>query len=280
MRLPLPDLRRWVQSPRWAWAFAAGVTACLAVYGLNRALAGPDPGGAWGLAYGVAAVLLLLGALLLGVRRRTMDLAQRLPLGRTQDWVQLHVYGGTLFLLLVLMHSGFAWPRGTLTRWLLALSLWITASGLLGVALRKWIPPLLASGLTLEVLYERIPELTAEVRGKAEEVVATCSTPLKDFYRRRIARSLARPQMRWTYLFAPSGGIAHRLRDFEFLRQRLPPEERHRCDELATLYRTKLELDAHYSLQRPLRLWLYGHVPVSLALLVLVVAHVAAVWYF
>jgi hypothetical protein len=209
-----------------------------------------------------------------------MRLAQRLPLGRAQDWVQLHVYGGTLFLLLVGMHAGFAWPRGTLTRWLLALSLWITASGLVGVALRKWIPPLLASGLAVEVLYERIPELTAELREKAEEVVALSSTPVKDFYRRRLARAFAGPRLRWSFLLDASGGISHRLKDFEFLRERLPAEERGRCDELAILYRTKLELDAHWSLQRPLRFWLYGHVPVSLALLALVLAHVAAVWYF
>ena len=42
----------------------------------------------------------------------------------------------------------------------------------------------------------------------------------------------------------------------------------------------KLEIDAHYTLQRALRGWLYFHAPPSLLLLALVAVHVATVLYY
>jgi len=153
----------------------------------------------------------------------------------------------------------------------------VTLTGLAGVGLRKWLPRVLASGLTTEVLYERIPELAAELRTKAEAVAAACSTPVRDFHRKRLAADLAAPRVRWIFFVDVTGGIQGRLRELSFLRGMLDPAERERVDELEALYRTKLELDAHYTLQRPLRWWLYAHVPVSLVLILLVVIHVVTV---
>jgi len=270
LRLPVA---RWVQRPDWLAAFAAGTAVCLAAYGINAAVGEVRPGSAWGRSYGALAALLMLAAALLAVRRRTM----RLGLGRAQDWVQLHVYGGTLALLLVLLHTGWRGAAGGFGWWLLALTIWVSASGLFGVALRKWIPRLLSSGLSLEVLYERIPELTAGVRGKAEALVASAPAPVQDFYRRQIAPEMARPRVRWIYFVDITGGIQGRLRELAFLRKLLTPEERPSLDELTALYRVKLEMDAQFTLQKALRGWLYGHVPASFVLLFLVALHIFAV---
>jgi hypothetical protein len=264
---------RWVQRPDWLAGFAAAAVVCLAAYAINAAVGEVRPGTPWGRSYGALAALLMLAAALLSVRRRTM----RWGLGRAQDWVQLHVYGGALALLLVLLHVGWRGPAGGFGWWLLALTVWVSASGLLGVALRKWIPRLLSSGLSVEVLYERIPELTAEVRGKAEALAASAPASVQDFYRRRIAAEMARPRVRWIYCVDITGGIQGRLRELAFLRRLLAPEERPLLDDLLALYRVKLEMDAHFTLQKALRFWLYGHVPVSLVLLALVALHIVSV---
>jgi len=273
------DFGRWVQRPAWLAAFAAGLAACLLALLLNALLSEVRPDNAWGRTYGTLATLLMLGAVLLGARRRTMHLS-RLPLGRAQDWVQFHVYGGTLFLLLVLMHTGLRAPRAGLTAWLLLLSVWVAVSGLLGVAIRRWVPRLLTSSLGLEVLYERIPELTAGIRARCSALAAACSTPVQDFYRKRLAPDLARPRARWIYFLDPIHGIQERLRELDFLRGLLGADDRGRLDELQALYRAKLEMDAHYTLQRALRWWLYGHVPVSFVLTLLVGIHVVTVLTF
>ena len=264
---------RSVQRPEWLRAFAVAAAALLVVYLAGALFAGARTGNAWGVTYGALAAVLMLAVAALGARRRTMSMG----FGRAQDWAQFHVYAGALFLLLVLMHTGFRWPRAALTWWLFALSLWVTLTGLAGVGLRKWLPRVLASGLTTEVLYERIPELAAELRQRAAALAAGCSAPVRDFHQKRLAADLAAPRVRWIYFVDITGGIQARLRELEFLRGLLDGEDRRRLDELETLYRTKLELDAHLTLQRPLRWWLYAHVPASLVLILLVAVHVVTV---
>lgn len=268
--------RRWVQRPEWLSAFVVAFVLLALIDLTVRWVSAPGAGSPWGVSCGSLASLLMVAAALLGVRRRTIPRA----FGRTQTWVQIHVYGGTLSLLLVLMHAGFRWPAGTLERWLLALSLWVAGSGLVGVILRKWLPRVLASGLTTEALYERIPDLAASLRQRGEELTRAAPDPVRDLYRRRLAPLLARPRVRWIYFVDPSGGIANRLREIDYLRERLSLAERERVDELRALVRTKLELDAHLTLQRPLRWWLYLHVPPSLLLLVLVAVHLVTVLYY
>jgi hypothetical protein len=60
----------------------------------------------------------------------------------------------------------------------------------------------------------------------------------------------------------------------------LPTEEREKLDELERLYRAKLEIDAHFTLQRPLRWWLYAHLPPAIVLLALLLLHLYTVLFY
>lgn len=268
------------RSRHWRWGFLAALAGSVVAFAINAGIAEIESGNAWGLSYGVAAAVLFVGAALFGLRRRTMASSTRLRLGSARSWLYFHVYGGLLFLVLVLMHSGFGLPTGALTWWLWGLSWWTVLSGLLGLLLQQWIPRVLGSALSIEVLYERIPELTAEIRSKADAIVEGCSEPVKRMYAARLAPALARPIRRLIFFTDVTGGIQSHLRELHYLETLVTPEERQRLEDLARLYETKLELDAHYSLQWPLRWWLYTHVPLTLLLLVLIAAHVFTVFYF
>lgn len=265
----------WVQRPEWLAAFLAALGLVLLVFVVGARISGVDPGNAWGRTYGTLAALFLLAAALLGVRRRQMARTW----GRTQTWVQLHVYGGTLFLLLAVLHAP-GWPDSGLGQALVIFSTWVVVSGLLGVALRKWIPRVLTSGLSFEVLWERIPEMSREVERRAQEAVAGASRPLADFYRRRIAPNLGEPRFRPRAFLDPAGRDPRWLRESDLVQGLLPEPERGKLAELRRLHRTQRELDAHYTLQLPLRIWLWAHVPPSLVLLVLVTIHVITVLYY
>lgn len=272
----LGRLNRHVQSVEWLVAFVIGVLICLLLLSLNLMFSELHPGNWWGLTYGTLAAILMFGAALYGFRRRSMKLSW----GRSQTWLQFHIYGGTLCLLLILMHSGFQAPTGVLTGWLWALSLWVTISGLLGAALQKWVPKLLASGLSIEVLYHRIPELVKDIQKKAEKLVKDCDDTIQDFYQKSLAVSLAEPQVRWIYYIDITGGSKAHHRQFTYLRSLLADEEREKLNLLENYYRTKLEIDAHYTLQKALRWWLYLHVPVSIVLVLLLILHIYSVlWY-
>ncbi len=274
----VPSSRRnkWVQSRPWMMVFLVGVGACVVIYILNVLLAQVHPGNWWGLSYGIAAAVLLVGAALYGARRRTM----RLRPGRTWHYLQFHVYGGTLFLLLMFMHVGFKAPTGILTWWLWFLSIWIVISGLLGVVVQKWIPTLLNSGLALEVHYDRIPDLIENLKGKAEDIVEASDYQVRDFYRQNLQPAFAGPDPSLMYFVDITGGIGGKTKQFDYLRRFLPQDEKFKLGELQKIYKSKLEMDAHYTLQRALRWWLYLHLPVSLVLLLLLGYHIFAVVYY
>jgi hypothetical protein len=238
------------------------------------------PSNIWGLSYGTAAAILMVGAALLALRRRMTRFALACGLGNARVWLQFHLYGGALFMLLTFMHSGFHQPQGILTWWLWLLSIYVTASGIIGVLLQKWIPKILTSGLAIEVVYERIPELIREISEKANALAQTCTEPIKDFYKNNVALALAAPQPRLIYCLDITGGIQSRLRRFEYVRRLLASDEKEKLNKLEAFYKTKLEIDAHYTLQRLLRWWLFTHVPVSLVLLILLGLHLFAVLYY
>lgn len=272
--------RSGVVDARWRLAFAVIVAGCLVLYLVGVTLWETRPGTLLGMSYGIAAAALLLGTALYGFRRRVMKFAARLRFGSAAGWLRFHLYGGGLFLVLVLMHTGFRLPTGTLMWWLWVLSLWTALSGLAGRALQLWIPRVLTSGLTIEVNYGRIPELVAEIRGRAERLAADCDRSVQRLYARKIAPALAAPEHSSIFFFDVTGGARSRLKDLDYLAGLLSPVEQGKLREIERLYRTKLQVDAHYTLQKLLRGWLWAHVPPSLVLLALVVVHVFTVLYY
>lgn len=273
-------LKNWVQSPVWLWAFIISVVLCLMVFAVNMMVADVSPASDWGIAYGIAATSVMVAVGLYGVRRRMVRFTRQFGAGKSHTWVQFHLYAGTLFLLLMFMHSGFRLPTGALTWALWIFSIWITVSGLIGALLQKWIPKLLTSGLSIEVHYDRIPELISEIRERVESMLKNCDDMIRDFYYKNLAVAFAGPAPRLIYYIDITGGIRAQTKQFDYLRRFLPATEKEKLDELEDMYRTKLEMDAHYTLQKALRWWLYLHVPVSLILLVLVGIHIYTILYY
>ena len=139
---------------------------------------------------------------------------------------------------------------------------------------------MLTSGRSMEVNFDRIPDLVDAIRKRAEEQIKGCEEPVKGFCMKNVLPSLQAPTVRLIYFFDITGGLAERLREFDYLYRFLGPIETQKLDNLLQLYKTKLMIDAHYTLQRPLRFWLYAHLPASMLLLVLVVMHFLSVFYY
>lgn len=274
------DAPRWynklIKSPAWLLAFGVATAACLGIYVLNAFVGRVHPSTTWGWGYGIAATVLFVGTLAHPLRRRLM----RFRPGRTFHYLQFHLYAGTLFLLLIFMHTGFEVPQGVLTWWLWFFSLWIVLSGIVGVGLQKWIPTLLASGLDVEINYDRIPELTEELYERAEDLTSDTSPEIRRFYRRKLSDAFEAPRFRPLYFFDVTGGRATRARQFDHLRRVLPAEQKDDLNELEQLARTKRQIDAHYTLQMPLRWWLYLHLPVGILLIALIGLHIFTVLYY
>ena len=234
-----------------------------------------SPGRFWGLTFGTVAATIFFVDGLYPLRRRLMGW----PFGNAQRWLQFHLYGGALAFLFVLIHVGFALPHGQFGWWLFLLTLWTTATGLAGVWLQKWVPTVLASQLNIEAIYDRIPELAGRLQAEADVIVRGSSEVLERFYSGEVRSSLAGIAPSWSYLADIRGGQERRLAPLRNMAQYLSEGEQDRLKDLEAIVTEKLELDAHYSLQRALRLWLPLHLFPAMALLGLVAVHIFAVLY-
>lgn len=254
---------------------AAGVVSVVAFAWLARS--GLEPGSSAGVGFGVAAAALLLVVMLYSVRRSVPGVRS---LGPARPYLEAHLYGGLLFLLLVLMHTGFGLPSGALnvTLWLVAI--WVVASGLVGLALQAWLPRLLEAETSLEAHLERIPELVEEVRGRADQAARDAGRRVESFYDRELAPEMAAPPPGPGVLLARGRSLRRRAREFTHLERMVEPEAVPALEELRRLHRTKLDLDLHHTLQRTLRVWLYLHLPLGIVLLALFGLHLFFILYF
>jgi hypothetical protein len=255
---------------------AAAAGAVLVVVFLASAARWPwSPKRGLGLFFGFLATALFVFEMIYPFRR-----PRARPLRTAKAWAQAHVYLGVVALLAVLIHAGFRAPRGGLGWALLTLSVWTTASGLLGVWLQKWIPAALAEGLRVEALYERIPELMANLVTEADALMAGADDVSERFYRTEVRPSLSRPNPSWGFLLDVRASRDRALEPFRRVAEFVTADQKERIDDLMSIYTEKIELDAHYSLQGILRRWLLLHVPTAGLLMGLLAIHVFAwAWY-
>jgi hypothetical protein len=261
-----------------ALAIATGVLCTLAIL-VHFVLA---VGGTWrpgrlgGLVAGSLAAALYLVAACYPARRRL----RAWPLSSAQRWLQLHIYGSVLAVVLVLIHIGFEWPAGAFGWTLFGLTVWTSLSGLAGVYLQKALPLILARDLRVEAIAERVPAIVQQLAVEADAVMSRASAVAVGAYRSEVRPLLECARPRWSYLLDVRGGGSPELERLRRVTQYLEPADRDRVAELETIARDKLDLDVHLSLQRALRLWLVTHVPPAIVLMGLLVVHLFAVLYF
>jgi hypothetical protein len=247
---------------------------CLLAYAVGAYLQPWSPKRGLGLAFGFLAAFLFVFEMLYPARR-----PRARPLFTAKNWIQAHIYLGVIAMLAVIIHAG-GLPHGFFGWWLMLLSLWTTATGLLGVALQKSIPAMLAEGLRVEALYERIPELVQKVAADADVLMADTSDVLERFYRADVEQALSKLRPSWAFLLDVRGGRDRALEPFRRMTQFVPAEDKDKLEELTSLFTEKLELDAQYSLQRILRSWLWIHVPPAGLLIGLMSVHIFGwLWY-
>lgn len=242
-------------------------------------------GGSWpGIAFGLLATLLIGVLLWYGVRKRQYHSRW----GTMETWLQSHVYLGLLSLFVVLYHSGFRFEDKVAVAALVVLGL-VVLTGVVGA-----------------VLYITVPRILTDVQGDAspEEISVEIQRFTRSMARltegrspvfRRIHSGLVkelepRALSGWRILFrsARPSGRDRRSRgggdDWTELLRKVGPEEQEDLRELLVRSRQAKEqlqrLVAQQKYKNLLEVWLYAHVPLSLALVVLVLAHLVAAFYY
>lgn len=200
-----------------------------------------------------------------------------LPLVKTSTWLQAHIYVGLFSVVLFLVHTGFRIPLGVLEIILAAVFVIVSLSGIIGIFLSRWLPPLITlSGES--IIYEQIPAFRHQIQKEAEELVMKSerefeSSSLSEFY-----VDVLRPYLRRKFsVFLIIGGARKHQRRVESqmknLHRYLADIELPVLNQLRELVDIKRNLDYQYSAQRALKLWLFIHIPFTYSLLLLAVAH-------
>ena len=207
-----------------------------------------------------------------------------LPLGRSEVWLQFHIYAGLFTGVLFLLHVRGRWPTGWFEIVLTVLYAIVMVSGVLGILIsRGWPKRLTARGG--EVPFERIPIVRRQLREQAEalalnSVAEAKSATIAEFYTRRLHDFFAGPQNFLSHLVEvrqPLNGLLDELND---LNRFLNESERQVTAQLVTLVRQKDGLDYQHALQLTLRLWLFIHIPVTYSLMLCALAHLVLVYGF
>jgi hypothetical protein len=200
-----------------------------------------------------------------------------LPLGSSTSWLQWHIYVGMGSIGVFALHAGAAWPDGVLESALAIAYLLTVGSGMLGLYLTRTIPPQLAR-VGRQVIYERIPALRHEIWRRADEVVlaavaASGATTLAEFYATRLYDFIARPR-RLAYQLRPTSAPRKALLgELQSVRRYLSEQEQGPCEELFGLIRQKDDLDFHEARQKLLKMWLFAHLCLTCALVLLALLH-------
>ena len=223
----------------------------------------------------------LLGAMLslgmFNIRKRLSALS----LGRAAYWLTLHVVVGFFALGVFLVHTNYVWPTGVYEQ-LLASLFWATAiSGVIGWLYQRAMPRRL-SRLGYEVIFERIPAEVAHLREEAEAAVLegvseSGQATLARFYSETLDWFFKRPRFAIAHLLGTGAGSDWLEQNIKVVRRLSGPAELLAIEKLEQTAHLKLAVDAHYAIQRTLKLWVFAHVILTSATLSLSVWHLILV---
>lgn len=290
----------------WAIATAASTVLATAVYIAYAAWTVEGPrGDSWiGLAFGVAGFLMIAFAGFLSARKKML----LLRIGSVTWWMRGHLWLGVLALPMILFHSAFA-LGGPLTTVLMLILFVVVGSGLLGALLQHGLPGVMSAQIRDERTYEQLDRVRWNLRLEAYQRVAgicgeiaEAATERAELERvlgeaphapKKITPAPGDARVREFYLnavwpFLRNGARAvPRLSTetsatliFDNLRPQVDPALHTTLDDLAGVCRAARDLVRQSRLQRWLHAWLLVHVPLSFALLVLMIVHAIIALYY
>ncbi len=260
---------------RWRWAKIATVLSIVAI--ASYLLVDVTPrhnGGSWyGYTLGTVGAALIVWLSLLGIRKRNMSEGR----WSLKAWTSAHVYLGLALVVVATLHTGFqlGWNVHTLA-W--ALMLLVVISGIYGIAVYATLPKEISSNRRQMTKHEMLEALAAIdrqlesaaqplARDEADLVIAALEQDPFDFGL-------------WTRLT----GNYRRCWTGDALAEIEEDDSDPAVQKVLSLLRKRRaqleQIRRQMRLRAMLDIWLYVHVPVTIALLAALTAHIISVFYY
>jgi hypothetical protein len=259
---------------RWLWIALLLSVAATAGYLLADVTPRPNGGTWYGYILGTIGALLIVWLSLLGIRKRAMTEGR----WSLKAWTSAHVYLGLSLTVIATLHTGFqfGWNVHTLAY---ALMMLVILSGLYGITVYARLPAKLSANrgeMSQRQMVESLAAIDRQLdqaaqplaRGDSDQVIAALEQD--PFAAGLVARLANRHRgcrtARARPAFAAGGGPdAAQARVLALLERR--------AGQLAQIRR-------HMQLRAQLDVWLYLHVPATVALLGALTAHIVSVFVY
>ena len=220
-----------------------------------------------GMLLGFAGAAIIAFEMLLWPRKQF----RRFRLGRTRRWMYWHIWLGLVSLPLAVSHAGFQFG-GLLTTVVLVLFLLVIASGIWGLSLQQVLPHRLLDAFPYETIEGEMDVVMRHERTCAGELVAANTVPrdpLRAFFEEQVDPYLSDGKASASPLRSASRANAI-FNDFA-LRQ---PSASGLLDQLRRSCDARRQYDQQARIHRWLHNWLCIHVPLSVALCILLAVHI------
>jgi hypothetical protein len=281
---------------RWALVttLLAAISLTVFAYFDGRIPGGLTGGTTAGLWFGIVGSALMVFAGLLSSLRHVPSWSW---LGPRKQWLRGHIWLGLLSVPVILCHAGFRWG-GLVTGTLWVVLGLVVLTGILGVVLQQFLPHMIYSRIPCEASYDQIPHICKGLVHRADQAMAKiwdadipatevsffssqtgmgAKVQLQEFYETHVLRFLSRPYANSFLLSQPLRAQAA----FDYLKS-LPglASVQEQIETLRELSDERRLLGEQERLHRYLHGWLPVHIALSIALLILGIAHVIGSLYY
>lgn len=258
-------------------------------------LGGAAGGTVIGIIYGSVGLGFMIFAGLLSLRKRFPVWR----MGRAQTWMRGHLWLGLISYPIIFFHSGFSFGHGALTFWMMVLFTIVIISGLVGAALQHYMPRMVTQMVPMETIYGDSSHVVRDLQEEAERIVGDVCGPvvamsataasasgmsistvvqvmdkaavaeMQRFYENEMLPYLKNAGARGSALANSNTAGAM----FKNLRTLLPTAVHEALNDLENICYEKRQIDLQAKLHRFLHGWLFVHIPLSYALLVMGAIH-------
>lgn len=256
---------------RWLWIALALSGAAVAGYLMIDQQPRPNGGSWYGYTLGTIGLLLIVWLSLLGVRKRRINPGA----WSLKAWTSAHVYLGLSLIVIATLHTGFqvGWNVHTLAYVLMLL---VIATGIYGVVAYATLPASLSANrkeMTRAQMLEALTAIDRQLesaaqpldRAEADLVIAALGQDV--FHGGALARLTGR------YPGCATAGALKGLGRGSEAEARVVALLEKRRDQLAQI-RGQLRIRA------ALEIWLFVHIPLTIALIAALTAHVISVFFY
>lgn len=223
---------------------------------------------------------LIVGLALFDLRKRLPVL----PLGNASTWQQVHIYGGWFAVAVFLAHTDGGLPDGPFEVALWVPFVAVAITGTVGIWLNRMLPRRMRDHGERE-LYDRIAARRAAIADEAQSLAIasardTASVTIADYYHKELSAFFQRPRNMLSHLTGYHGHLRRQLNQIASMNRYVDERGRSILERIAELVEIKDDLDYQYAAQIAMRLWLFVHVPLAHALLVLIAVHAIMAYAF